>query len=414
MGFELRPQTDSGTAFVELCEKHAEDFATRADEHDRAGSFPFENYEAMRASGLTGACVPRSLGGLGVTSLHDLTVGIERLGRGDGSTAIAINMHHAFTWMMARTWADPAMPAGLRGVLEMFFGQVTGEGLITAILSTEPGTLALFHPLCEARRVDGGWSINGTKIFGTLSPVAGLFLVPLWYRWKDGRDWVGYAWVPRGTAGMTINDDWEALGMRATGSNSVRFADCMIPETSLMPLGLRGEWTRDTLTTGTAGNISLVGAFLGIAESAHAWTVDMLKTRRKAPSNTPLGERPALQRLTAESEIDLAASRAMLSRTAIILDEFFDTHPARSLSVEALHPVMKDFQATKTFVQRKAIEVVDRCLQASGGSGYMGRSTLARQYRDVRAGPFMQPFSPNEAYEYIGRVALGLDPMIDL
>src|SRR5438270_8567442 len=84
MDFALLPRTASGSRFITLAEQHAADFATRADQHDREGSFPFENIEAMQRSGVMAAWVPAELGGMGVDSLHDAILGINRLGRGDG------------------------------------------------------------------------------------------------------------------------------------------------------------------------------------------------------------------------------------------------------------------------------------------------------------------------------------------
>ena len=63
MDFELKPLTASGRHLVALAERHAADFATRADQHDREGSFPSENIEAMQRSGMMAACVPAELGG---------------------------------------------------------------------------------------------------------------------------------------------------------------------------------------------------------------------------------------------------------------------------------------------------------------------------------------------------------------
>lgn len=80
---------------MELAAQHAVVFATRAKQHDRDGTFPFENFQELQSTGVMASVVPREYGGLGVESLHDLMVGMNRLGRGDASTAIAANMHIA-------------------------------------------------------------------------------------------------------------------------------------------------------------------------------------------------------------------------------------------------------------------------------------------------------------------------------
>ncbi len=104
MDLELKPVTEPGRRLVALAEEHAADFAMRADQHDRENSFPFENIEAMQKSGMMAACVPEEFGGLGVESVHDMALGIGRLARGDGSTAIAANMHISSSWATNRIW----------------------------------------------------------------------------------------------------------------------------------------------------------------------------------------------------------------------------------------------------------------------------------------------------------------------
>ena len=161
-----------------------------------------------------------------------------------------------------------------------------------------------------------------------------------------------------------------------------------------------------------AFNMGLVGAFLGIAEAARDLIVEAVTTRRRGSSGRLPAERASIQHLIAEIEIDLAAARAMLARTATTADAFFSHHPAGRVPLVELHALMKDFQCAKWFVNHKAIEIVDRALTASGGAGYLSTNPLARLYRDVRAGPFMQLFSPNAAFEYIGKVTLGIDPYL--
>ncbi len=414
MDFELKPVTEAGRRFVALAEEHAEEFAERADQHDRENSFPMENIEAMQKSGLMAATVPEEFGGLGLDSPHDLAVGVGRLARGDASTAIAANMHLTTGWVVTRIWRA-GKAAGEEGRVrgpETLLRQIGAAQAVACVPGSEAGT-DLRHPLTEATRSEGGWLVNGRKIFGTMSPAANVFFVILRVPNDDGSYSISNATILRGTEGMEIKDNWDALGMRGSGSHDVEFKDCRIPDAALFGREPWGTWTEMGLGIGTTGNIGLVAASLGIAESARDLIVEMVKKRRKAPSNRTLAERYPIQHTIAEIEIDLAACRAMLGRAGLAADSFFGQHAQGDVNMEEMHELQKDFQCAKWFVQRKSIEIVDRALTASGGAGYMTKSPLSRMYRDVRAGPFMQPFSPNEAFEYIGKVTLGLDPDID-
>jgi alkylation response protein AidB-like acyl-CoA dehydrogenase len=388
MDFALQPHTESGKRLVALAEQHISGFAARADHYDRNNSFPHENIQALQHSGVMAACVPEDCGGLGVTSVHDTALVINRLGRGDGATAIAVNMHIFSSWLMTRAW-QAATLAGNAQVAERLAQSLhqigTGQS-VRSVLVSEAGT-DLLRPFVEATKTDGGWLLNGRKIFGTLSPAAHILQVACRVREPQGGVRRFVASVPRESAGLDITNNWDALGMRGSGSHDVVLTDCFVPDDALIPTGVWGEWSERFLTNNIVFTTGLVSAFLGIAEAARDLIVTTVQTRRKG--DRFLAARSAIQQIIAEIEIDLAASRAMLGRTAMAVDGVFSQPPANRLPLDDLHALMKDLQCTKQFVTRKAIEIVDRALTASGGGGYLSQHPLSRLYRDVRAGPFM-------------------------
>src|SRR4051812_42072319 len=93
MPIEITAHTTAGATLVRLAEQLSEELATRAAEHDRDGSYPQEAIAALKAARYFAAPVPVELGGLGVSSAHDLVVASSRLARGDASVAIGVNMH---------------------------------------------------------------------------------------------------------------------------------------------------------------------------------------------------------------------------------------------------------------------------------------------------------------------------------
>lgn len=407
----MQATTDAGRRYVALTEQHARDFAERAPRHDREGSFPFENFEDMRRSGVMAAMVPQPFGGMGVESIFDMIVGVARLGGGDASTAIAANMHIATGLIIRMEW-EGARAAGNQKAAEaaeLLLRQL-GAGEITfCLLGSEAGTDQL-HPQVTATRTEGGYLINGRKIFGTLSPGANRFYAFAAVEKPTGGMEIAGSILPRGIEGMEIQDNWDAMGMRASGSNDVIFKNCFVPEEQFGRVRFSyGEWSAPWFHTIILENLGLASVFFGIAEAARGHTIEQVRKRRKQPSGRTLAERPTIQHWIAEIEIDFMTAQAVLERCARRVDEFYRTHPIDSdTPAEVLHQMNKLFQVTKNVVTSRAVAIVDKAMTATGGSGYLNSSPLSRWYRDVRAGPIMQTYSPNEQYEYIAKATLGL------
>lgn len=407
----LAPLTEAGRRFVAITEGHAEAFRADAARHDADGSFPAENFEALARSGAMAAFVPEELGGLGLDSVHDWALGLERLGRGDGSTAIALNMHLAITRNVAGAWRG-ATASGDQATADRNAGMlraVAAGGLVICATATEPGTDFL-RPLTTAVRDGDSWRIDGRKVFVTLSPVAGLFAISVRLVEPDGPDGIGFAFVPAGTPGLEPQGDWDALGMRASGSQSVVLRDCRVPAGALQAAGEWGRWNAGLLMGRTLANLTLVAVFLGIAERARVLALESARTQTKPKYDGAIGRASGVQHLLGEIDIELAAARAVLGETTRGLDERLRAWGGRPPSLEDAHECMRDYQCAKWTVNQNAIRVVSRAMDVCGGGAFMSTNELSRLYRDVRAGPFMQPFSPTEAHEYIGNIALHTPP----
>lgn len=411
MDFALQPVTEVGQRFVDLAEKHSDEAWNHAADRDHNGTFPVEAFDAMKESGFLSAPVPEEFGGLGLISAHDLGVGLERLGRGDGSIAIASNMHLVFAmiaslmWRGAREMGDAPREEALAAMLS-----ILGNGGIGMANITEPGT-DITHPLVEAVRTDEGWAISGRKIFGTLSEIADVFFLTCRVR-EPGGDQLRAALIFRGTPGQEIGRDWDALGMRATGSHSIVYDQCVVPDDMMLGGGPWGEENVGTLLNSTIGLIGLFTSFVGIAERAAELANEHARTKTKPPNNRPIAMQPGIRHLIGEIEVALSTCRAMLGRLGLLLDQML-AQPVADIGLDELYPLARETQAAKLVTNRAAIDIVDRALSIVGGASYMSGHPLSRLYRDVRAGPFMQPYSPHEAHEFIGRVALGLDPALE-
>jgi alkylation response protein AidB-like acyl-CoA dehydrogenase len=259
------------------------------------------------------------------------------------------------------------------------------------------------RPTTTATRTETGWIVCGHKVFCTMAPAADVLYTAVTYTDDGGRERYGYAMVARRTAGVVVHDDWDALGMRASGSDSVSFEDVRLPLSALrggFPTGNAIEYMELNLAAG----LFHAAAALGIAESAHARVAAGLACRDELDPHT--------QMLAAESFVDLSASRRVFSRAAALIDKHHERNPTSRGTSDELTQLFAEAQSAKVFIGDSAVRIVDRALALSGGAGYLNGSPLARAYRDVRALPFMHPLGANRAYTFLGQLVAGREPSL--
>jgi alkylation response protein AidB-like acyl-CoA dehydrogenase len=402
---DLHAVTKPGAALVELAERLATEVAPSVAAHDRAGTHPLDQVDALARAGWFTAPIPVELGGLGVSSTHDLLVASSRLARGHASLAIAANMHVMIVRNIVARWAASVIAgrddrsAGMADLLR----RLVDEREIVAAAVSEPGQ-DLTAPGTVAVRVADGWRLDGHKIFCSLSPSATTLLTSARYEHRSGEWRYGFFMVPATTPGVTVLDDWDALGMRASGSNSVRFDGAVVPADALtggFRVGDTVAYAERNLTNGAFH----AAACVGIAEMAHQCALAPLRGRVAAGTAVE----PAVERFVVDNEIDLAVLRGALSRAGHVLDAHDRQYPDRA-PTDAVVDLFAEVQSAKAAIAEVAPRVVDRALLLSGGAGYRNDHPLSRAARDVRATAFMHPLNSVKVGTLLADRALGRPP----
>ena len=374
-----------------------ERFAPRAAQYDRDATFPFENYDDLRAAGLLGVCVPAAYGGMGADYATYALVAAE-MGRYCGATALTFNMHVCSTLWSGPLADDLDMTADERSRHEanrrLHFARIVGDGVLYAQPFSEGSAAAAGKaPFgTTAKKVDGGWLINGKKIFASLSGAADYYGVLCTEDKPDAsvRDTL-YIAVPGTAAGFSIAGDWDPMGMRGTVSRTLLMHDVFVADAEqLMPRGVyfqaAARWPHMFFT--------LAPTYMGIAQSAYDFTVAYL--RGEVPGTPPVKRRmyPTKQIAVAEMHIKLEQTRALFLRA--IADARVDPGKEARLRV----------YAAQYTVMENANALCQLAIRTCGGQAMLKSLPLERLYRDSRCGALMLPWTAELCLDRLGREAL--------
>ena len=343
--------------------------ATRAEAYDREGTFVHEQIDLLTQAGYASLTVPKEFGGRGC-NLRQLLLAQERLAEGDASTALVMGWHLGITLSLAAThaWPDDTYRAFCEEA-------VAGRAMINAC-GSEPETGSPSRggrPTTTAKRVPGGFSINGRKTWATGSPIITHILVTATIADEDS---VGEFLVHGGSTGLSVEESWNSMSMRGTGSHTLVLDNVFVPDERLLDTMASGRKSKRG-SDGGGWLLHIPATYLGIANAARRFTLDFANTYAPNSLGRPIATAPHVREKVGQMEVERTTARTLLFATAMRYDE---APLADRMEMRA------DLGLAKYVATNAAVRIVDLAMRIAGGQSILRSLPLERYYRDVRAG----------------------------
>lgn len=368
----------------------AVEFAVRAPAHDRDGSFPFRNFDDLHAAGLLTLAAPVAYGGQGA-SLGQLTDVVGAVAHGDPATALVLTMQYMQHRGMGRRH-KPWPEALARRVVQDSLQRVS----LANALRVEPelGTPARGGlPATIARRQpDGRWRLSGRKIYSTGAPILSWYLV--WARTDDEQPLTGAFLVPADLPGTRIENTWDHLGLRASGSHDIVFEDVLLPADAPLELRAPTDWGQGDLLMQAEMAAFFAALYTGVARAARDWVVGFLHDRQPSSLGAALATLPRAQEHLGQIEALLTVNQRLIDSLVTDLEA-------------GLEPSFADSGIVKSVTTHNALQAVQQAVALSSNHGLARRNPLERHLRDAQCGVVHTP-QDDSVHIAAGRRALGL------
>jgi len=389
--FDGAPLTEKQQALITKVDDYGVKWAERAFKHDREASFPTDNYKDLHEMGFLGLCVPERLGGLGADYRTYMLVA-SRISYYCSNTANTFNMHNANALWTAGMVDDMDLTDEQRARHEehraIHYGNMLKGKIYSQPFSEGGGAAAGKHPFgTTARRADGGWIINGKKIFASLAGSADFYGV-LCTEDVPNPTYANtmFMAVPADAEGVSIVGDWDPLGMRGTVSRTLLFKDVFVPETAeMMPPGVYIK----AAATYPHMFMTLTPTYIGLAQAAYDFTVAYLRGE-VAGVNVKRRMYPTKQIAVAQMYVKLQQAWALFHRVT----SEFKANPSRGERMRAF--------ACQHTVMEYCAEIASTAVRVCGGQAMLKTFPLERMYRDSRCGALMLPWTSEICIDRLG------------
>lgn len=364
---------------------------SRAAGYDQANQFPREDFDDLRDAHYLSAFVPAQYGGAGL-SMEEICAEQTRLAEAAPATALAINMHQIIVGV-GRHMVDQGDERGDIILKDAAAGELFAFGI------SEPGNdLVLFGSITAATPLpDGAFAFSGVKIFTSMAPAwTRLMTFGRWDKTADDSKSV-FAILHRDDGGFTTKNDWDALGMRATQSNTTVLQGAVAAATQILTVTDPGPST-NPVVFGIFANFELLLAatYQGIGQRAIKVAATHVHSRRSVKNDTVYANDPDIRWRLADAAITMNAVGPQIRELARDFDAGIDRGTLW----------MPQLSAVKNSAAEASLQAVEQSIRACGGASYYAQHELSRLYRDVLAGLF-QPSDQESLHAAWANVVLG-------
>lgn len=335
--------------------KELEPIAAQIDENM---DFPHESVRRMAELGLPGVLFPEEYGGSGGGPI-EFTIVIEEMARVCAASAL--------TYICVGLAGKPLFNFSNEDQRRRFVVPVAkGEKLICFAL-TEPSAGSDATAIqTTATRKNGGYVLNGNKIFITNGGVADIAVAFATLDRSLRHKGITSFIVEKGTPGFSVGKSEHKLGVRASSTAELIFEDCFVPEANR--LGKEGEGFAIAMAAIDSSRVSVAAQAVGIAQGAFDRALAYAKERRQF--GQPIIKFQAIQWMLADMATQIDAARLLTYRVAWLDQNHL--------------PFVKESCMAKVFAPQVAMFVTDKAIQIHGGYGYVKDYPIERYFRDAR------------------------------
>jgi alkylation response protein AidB-like acyl-CoA dehydrogenase len=345
----------------------ARDFAERelrphAEAWDRDAAFPRSVLDQLAELGFMGMLVPEEWDGLGFDTTTYLAA-LEEIAWGDASVAVAMSVHNSLPTQMILAHGTDAQKE--RWLRPMARGEQVG---VFALSEAEAGSDAA-SLAAQARRVDGGWLLDGAKAWITNGGVGDVAICMCRTDEPDARrgaKGIGAFIVPTDSEGWIVGKKEDKMGQRASETVAVALRELFVPDDQL--LGDPGAGLSYALGGLDGGRLGIAALSVGIARAALEHSVRYANERIQF--GRPVAEFGGMRFKLANMATRLEAARALLMSAAAEKD--------------AGGRITAKASMAKLFASEMAMYVTTEAVQVFGGYGYMKEYPVEKLFRDAK------------------------------